>query len=74
MVLQEGDVRVVVLGQLELPEPDGVEPGSRVCLDLLDERCPGRGDLGQRENHERPGTLASSRRAIGGLVSAFATR
>ena len=38
VLAQEGDVRVVVLGQLELPQADRVEPGSRICLDVLVER------------------------------------
>ena len=48
-------------GQLELPEPDRVEPGGRICFDVLRERCVDGRDLGERENHERPGSFARSR-------------
>jgi len=71
---QGSEVGVVVLSELRLPDPDPVEPGRGVGPQVLAvARSDGR-DLAQREHHDRPGTLASSRRPSGGLVSCFATR
>ncbi len=74
VLMEQSGVGVVVVWQLELPEPDRIEPGRCVGLDVLGERGVDRRDLGERENHERPGSFARRRRAIGGLVSSFATR
>ena len=74
VLAEERDVRLVVGRQLELPEPDRVEAGCGVRLDVLREGGADRRDLREREDHERPGILASSRCVIGGFVSSFATR
>ena len=42
---EQCDVRVVVIGQLELPNPDRVEAGSRVGRDVFRERRVGRRHL-----------------------------
>lgn len=74
-VLEEQlDVRRVVLRKLEFPETDRVEASGCVGLHILLERGTDRGDLGEGENHERPGILERRRCAIGGFVSSFATR
>ena len=75
------DVGRIVVGQLELPEADGVEPRGRVRGDVLGEGRVQRRD-GRRASfmrlHERRlvGSLcrAKPRRASGGFVSSFATR
>ena len=71
---EQRQVRLVVGRQLELPDPDRVEPGGGVGLDVLGERGADRRDLREREAHERPGSFARSRCVIGGFVSSFATR
>ena len=72
---EQRQVRLVVGRQLELPDPDLVEPGGGIGLHVLGERRPDRRDLRQREAHERrPGSFARSRCVIGGFVSSFATR
>ena len=74
VLAQQRDVRLVVLGQLELPEPDRVEARCGIGLDVLGERGADGRDLGEREDHARPGSRASRRCGIGGFVSSFATR
>ena len=71
---EQREVRLVVGRQLELPDPDRVEAGGGVRLDVLGERGADRRDLREREAHERPGSFARSRCVIGGFVSSFATR
>ena len=71
---QQREVRLVVGRQLELPDPDRVEAGGGVRLDVLGERGADGRDLREREDHERPGSFARSRCVIGGFVSSFATR
>ena len=49
VLAQQRDVRLVVLGQLELPQPDRVEAGGGVGRDVLGERGADGRDLRQRE-------------------------
>jgi len=71
---QEREVRLVVGGQLHLPEADRVEAGGGVGGDVLREgRVQGR-DRRERQPHERRGSRPRRRRGSGGFVSSFATR
>ena len=74
VLIEERHVRRIVGRQLELPEPDRVEPGRGARRDILREGGPDGRDLGQGADHERPGIRARSRCVIGGLIRSFATR
>ena len=62
------------LGSLYSQSPIASNPAAAYAsTSSLEGGADGR-DLGEREDHDRPGSFASSRWATGGRVSAFATR